>query len=135
MIEVASRRLSAATLSARFPGATILDVTSKGPEAWVRFSPFFPHGGIPVPLSPGAKGASVEGIWQGLKVFDSADVDLNMIANTTMKGIKRTVRTNGPVRGHRAGIGSDVLLSYHDARLQIYLPAYRWVLDNCLTEE
>src|SRR5262245_22655287 len=53
----------------------IHDVTSRGPEPWVRFSPFFPHGGIPVPFTAGRTAMSVEGIWQGLKVFASADVD------------------------------------------------------------
>ena len=36
----------------------------------------------------------VEAIWQGLKVFESADVDVDMFANDTMKNIKRTVRQN-----------------------------------------
>ena len=30
----------------------IIDVTSKADEPWVRFSPFWPHGNIPVP-NPG----------------------------------------------------------------------------------
>jgi hypothetical protein len=74
-IHVASRRRSAATLAAEFPGARIIDVTSKADEPWVRLSPFYPHGGIPVPLTPGVTAQSVEGIWQALKVFASADVD------------------------------------------------------------
>ncbi|TDD65424.1 hypothetical protein E1298_41375, partial [Actinomadura rubrisoli] len=28
-------------------GALVLDVTSRGDEPWVRFSPFYPHGGYP----------------------------------------------------------------------------------------
>lgn len=48
----------------------MLDVTSKGPEPWQRFSPFYAHGGIPVPFSVGLAGVSIEGIWQGLKVFE-----------------------------------------------------------------
>ena len=70
-------------------GEQIIDVTSKGPDPWVRFSPFYPHGGIPVPFSPGEVAASVEGIWQGLKVFENADVDPTSLANTKMKGIQR----------------------------------------------
>ena len=38
------------------------DLTSRGPEPWVRLSPFFPHGGIPVPFTPGRTAMSVEGI-------------------------------------------------------------------------
>ena len=52
-----------------------------------------------------------------------------------MKSIKRSARSFGAVRGHRFGVGSDQLLAYHDARLKIYLPAYRWVLENRLSEE
>ena len=52
-----------------------------------------------------------------------------------MKGIKRAGRKRGKVLGHRPGVGSDVLLGYRDARLRIYLPAYRWVLENRLAAE
>ena len=112
-----------------------LDVTSKGPEPWVRFSPFYPHGNIPVPLSPGVMGASVEGIWQGLKVFEGSDVDLDSFTNTTMRSLKRTERKFGKVLGHRAGVTGERLLTYQEARYQIYLPAYRWVLEHCLQNE
>ncbi len=47
-----------------------------------------------------------------------------------MRGIKRTVRRFGPVRGHRDGLTSDRLLTYEEARRRIYLPAYLWVLEN-----
>ncbi|MEV0899558.1 hypothetical protein [Actinoplanes sp. NPDC049802] len=96
----------------------------------MRLSPFYPHGGIPVPLTPGAVSASVEGIWQALKVFETADVDPGKLAVTSMRGIKRTVRRYGPVRGHRAGLTGPDLLDYSTARRRIYLPAYRWVLEN-----
>jgi hypothetical protein len=131
--EIGSRRLNTATLSKRFPAATILDVTSKGDQPWVRFSPFYPHGAIPVPFSPGIEGASVEGIWQALKVFDKCDIDLKKLSVTGMKGIKRTSRTYGKVLGHRQGVAGQQLLSFLEARQQIYLPSYLWVLENCLT--
>ena len=117
------------------PGATVVDVTSKAEMPWVRFSPFYPHGNIPIPFSDGAMGQSVEGIWQGLKVFDSADIDSTTFENTTMKRLKRTERRFGKTRGHRKGINGDELLDYLTARLQIYLPIYRFVLDNYLQTE
>ncbi|MGI5145561.1 DUF6939 family protein [Plantactinospora sp. CA-294935] len=129
-IRVMSRRRSAATIEAAAPGALVLDVTSRGPDPWVRLSPFYPHGGIPVPFSPGVSGESVEGIWQALKVFAGADVDPSRLGVTTMKGLKRTVRRYGAVRGHRAGLTGDRLLGYAEARRLIYLPAYRWVLEH-----
>jgi hypothetical protein len=113
-------------------GATVIDVTSHGPEPWVRFSPFYPHGGIPIPLSPGWVTMSVEGAWQALKVFERADVDLTKLSRSDMRNLKRSAKKNGRVLGHRAGIGGTTLLSCLDARKQIYLPLYRWVLDNRL---
>ncbi|BEL10685.1 hypothetical protein Q0Z83_088760 [Actinoplanes sichuanensis] len=133
-IHVASRRRKPESVRAAFPGATIVDVTSRGPEPWVRLSPFYPHGGIPVPLSPGNVGASVEGIWQALKVFEHSDVDPTKLSVTSMTGLKRTVRRFGPVRGHRAGLDGETLLDYSTARRQIYLPAYRWVLEHRLSD-
>jgi hypothetical protein len=129
-IQVASRRRSAASLARAFPGAQVIDVTSKADEPWVRLSPFYPHGGIPVPQTPGVNSQSVEGIWQALKVFEIADVDAAKLNITTMTGLKRTVRKHGPVRGHRDGLHADRLLSYQTARRRIYLPSYRWVLEN-----
>lgn len=134
-IIVESRRKKLATLQKGWPGATILDVTSKGVEPWVRFSPFYPHGGIPIPNSPEKFAQSVEGLWQGLKVFEREDIDPAKWSIVTMSGIKRAGKTRGQVHGHRFGIDSTVLLNYRDARRQIYLPAYKWVLENRLTAQ
>lgn len=129
-LHVAGRRRSAASISAAFPGAEVIDVTSRAGEPWVRLSPFYPHGGIPVPCADGLTSQSVEGIWQALKVFRDAGVDVSKLSVTTMKGLKRTVRRFGPVLGHRAGPAGERLLSYEEARRRIYLPSYRWVLEN-----
>jgi hypothetical protein len=131
---VENHRTQRKTLDKRYADPIVLDVTSQGPEPWVRFSPFYPHGSIPVPFSPGHFGASVEGIWQGLKVFENAGVDLATVQNTTRRGLKRSVRRFGKVLGHRAGLDGDTLLSYREARRSIYLPCYRWVLEHCLHE-
>jgi hypothetical protein len=133
-ITVASRRRSAASLAAAFPGSEIIDVTSKAPEPWVRLSPFYPHGGIPVPGSPGVTSASVEGVWQALKVFETCDVDPAKLTVTGMRGLKRTVRRYGTVRGHRDGLQGARLLPYETARRRIYLPTYRWILEHRATD-
>ncbi|MGK5555383.1 DUF6939 family protein, partial [Actinomadura kijaniata] len=110
-----------------FPDALILDVTSKGEEPWVRLSPFYPHGGIPVPGHPGRVSESVEGVWQALKVFETEAEDFGKLRVATMRGIKRTVRRLGPPLGHRL---DGRLLGYEEARRRIYLPTYRWMLDH-----
>ncbi|MGE0491047.1 MAG: hypothetical protein AB7S38_17700 [Vulcanimicrobiota bacterium] len=131
-LELASRRLALTTIEARYPGAMVLDLTSRGPDPWVRFSPFFPHGNIPVPDGSGRLAASVEGIWQGLKVFESAGVDESKFEVESMRGLKRTLRRLGPCRAH---LVNGRLLGYREARYALYLPAYRWVLDHRLAPE
>ncbi|NOK61105.1 MAG: hypothetical protein GFH27_549307n88 [Chloroflexi bacterium AL-W] len=132
---VASRRMSPQNIYKRFGDVLIHDVTSHGPDPWIRFSPFYPHGNIPVPFAPEHTAMSVEGIWQGLKVFETTDVDPAKLAITTMKHIKRSARRFGAVLGHRAGLDGDRLLAYEEARRMIYLPSYRWVLEHCLQQE
>ena len=115
-IYVANRRSKKESLLKKFGDSEIVDITSKADFPWVKFSPFFPHGDIPVPNSPGVFGKSVEGIWQALKVFENFDVDLSKLENDSMKGIKRTVRKYGVVLGHRDGIEGKDLLGYELAR-------------------
>lgn len=135
MITIASKRRKLENLQRDFPGAEIIDVTSKGALPFLKFSPFYPIGGIPVPFSPGVFSESVEGIWQGLKVFQETDVDQSKFHITKMKGLKRTVRKFGVPRGHRKGVQGTELLDYITARQLIYLPAYQWVLENKLQSE
>ncbi len=130
MIVIESKRRKRENILKKYPDAVIADVTSQATDGLVKLSPFYPHGGIPVPFSEGYTAMCVEGIWQGLKVFESADVDVNMFANGTMKNIKRTVRRFGKPLGHRKGVNGTELLGYIEARKQIYLPAYKWVLEN-----
>ena len=130
MLLVRNKRCSAEKLLREFPGCIIIDVTSKGPEEWRKLSPFYPHGGIPVPFSDGITSMSVEGIWQGLKVFENEGIDRDSFRNDTMKGLKRTVRTHGRCLGHKKGVNGSELLEYIEARKQIYLPSYFWMLEN-----
>ena len=130
MIIVKNKRCSIEKLEKEYPGCVIIDVTSKAEGEWRKLSPFYPHGGIPVPFSDGVVSMSVEGVWQGLKVFESEGVDLMSFRNDTMKGIKRTCRTKGRCLGHRKGVKGDVLLDYIEARKAIYIPSYFWMLEN-----
>lgn len=133
-IQIESKRKSIDNIRKSYGAdVEIIDVTSKGSQPWVKFSPFYPHGQIPVPLHPELVGQSVEGIWQALKVFEQTGVDFSKLDITNMKGIKRTTRSLGRVLGHQGE--SDGLLSYLDARKQIYLPCYKWVLENRLQSE
>ncbi len=122
-------------LAKQYPDARIIDVTSKATDLYVKFSPFFPHKGVPIPFSHPRTAKSVEGIWQGLKVFDKADVAPLCFSNDTMKDIKRTERKYGKCKGHRRGIDGKTLLNYIEARIEIYMPSYVWVLENRLAPD
>ncbi len=129
MIFVVNKKEKEENILRDYPGAIILDITSKSSYAQ-KLSPFYPHGNIPIPFSNGATSMSVEGIWQGLKVFEHEDVCMDSFANDTMKNLKRTVRRLGYPKGHRKGIHGSELLDYLSARILIYLPSYKWVLEN-----
>jgi hypothetical protein len=134
MIYIENKKKKEKTLLAKYPNAKIVDVTSKATTGLVKLSPFYPHGDIPIPFSENRVAKSVEGIWQALKVFESTDIDEAMFSNDTMKDIKRTVRKYGKPLGHRKGVNGTDLLNYIDARIQIYLPTYLWVLENKVSE-
>jgi len=135
MIEVQNRRRAIKNIEKEFPNAVIIDVTSKGNLPMVKFSPFYPIGNIPIPFTPSRFSKSVEGIWQGLKVFENDDIDESKFEITSMKGLKRTIRRFGKPKGHRKGIHGNELLDYITARKLIYLPTYKWILDNRLEKE
>ena len=135
MIIVQSKRRKIVNILKDYPNAIIIDVTSKGTMPYLKFSPFYPIGNIPVPFSENSYAESMEGIWQGLKVFEKKDVDLQKFRITSMKGLKRTVRKYGIPLGHRKGINGQILLDYITARKQIYIPTYNWILENKLAVE
>ena len=130
MIIIDSKRKKPVTILKKYPDAILADVTSGAKDDLVKLSPFYPHGGIPVPFSEGYTATCVEAIWQGLKVFEDCDVDTSLFYNDTMKGLKRTVRKYGKPLGHRKGVFGEELLGYIEARKHIYIPTYRWMLEN-----
>ena len=132
MIIVANKKRKIEKLQEEYPGAYILDITSSSPFEYGRLlSPFYPHKNIPIPGdSRGMTAYSDEGIWQGLKVFENAGIDMHSFRNDTMKDIKRTVRKFGRPLGHQNGVYSKELLNYLDAKRLIYAPAYKYVLEN-----
>ena len=129
MIYVVNKKRKDESIKKEFPNADILDLTSKSEYAKV-LSPFYPHGNIPIPFTEGLTATCVEAVWQGLKVFETYGVDFNTFRNDTMQNLKRTVRKYGAPKGHLKGAFGNELLNYFDARMLIYLPTYKYVLDN-----
>lgn len=123
-IVILSKRVGARTLQRmQDAGYTIVDVTSKSDDTVHRkFSPFWPHGNITV---DGHVSQSVEGIWQGLKVFENSGVDTGKFKITSMKNIKRSTRKHGKVLGH---MYQGNITDYVSARRLIFVPAYNQLL-------
>ena len=51
MIVIESKRSKRENILKEYPNAVIVDVTSQATDGLVRLSPFYPHGGIPLPFS------------------------------------------------------------------------------------
>jgi hypothetical protein len=101
-------------------------------SAYVRLSPFFPVGGVPLPEGVGGvcgrtHSESVEGLWQGLKIIDGK-TDFGKFGVTSMKKLKRSARGK-TVGGHFVGEGKEPL-GYLAARREIYVPAYLLQLEQ-----
>lgn len=129
MIYIENKKRKLERIKLDYPNADILDLTSKSAYAQI-LSPFYPHMNIPVPNSPGVTASCVEAVWQGLKVFEDENIDTHLFSNITMKNIKRTERVHGKTIGHRYGVDGKELLDYFSARMRIYLPTYKYILDN-----
>lgn len=130
MIFIESKRKKVEGLLKKYPNAIIADVTSKSDNALRKLSPFYPWGDIPVPYTPNMVASCVEAVWQGLKVFERADVDIEIFKNTSMRGLKRTTKRFGRILGHRRGVYGHVLFDYLEARERIYIHSYKWMLEN-----
>ncbi|GAA4027336.1 hypothetical protein GCM10022409_09140 [Hymenobacter glaciei] len=134
-VYVENRRTSRSTLLSRYDNPTIIDTTSQATMPYRKLSPFYPHGNIPIPFSQGYYAVSVEGIWQGLKVFVNSDIDQSKFAVSNMRGIKRTSKANGQIIGHRKGVEGKAILDYVTAKKEIYIPCYTWVIEQYLQDE
>ena len=104
-------------------GTEWIDVSSSAEPPLNQLSPFYAHGGIPVPGMPNKTSDSVEGIWQGLKVIRGRTAPRFFVGAGQKRGGKPT--------GHQFA-ASERLLGLTDARRKIYIPAYEWMLENCV---
>lgn len=104
------------------------DVSSKSKQ-FSSFSPFNNLDNIPHPCSKDILCKSVECIWQGSKVFSLENPAPDYFV---LFGKKSFMKNKGkkPL-GTWAG-GHDIITNVGDARRTVYIPAYRWVLDNRL---
>lgn len=101
-----------------------IDVSSHGRPPYKLLSPFSHDSEykIPVPGSEHIRADSVEGIWQGLKIFNGSH-DPSLFTG-------RPHKKKGKPEGHLYG---KEVIAYVDARKNIYVPAYIYhAINNAL---
>lgn len=71
---------------------------------------------------------TVEGLWEGLKVFQDEGIDITRMTIINYKGLRRHLPN---YKGHSAGVAPNSrLLPLVEARKKILLPSYKFVLDK-----
>lgn len=118
---------------ARLVGSGYLPVdvscTSTDPT-FRRFSPIHPHGPLPVPGLADAVSWTVEGAWNGLKVFEGEGIDASRFS---VRAKKRSAfqRRAGGARGSLVGfLHGGRLVSAAEAAAAVYEPCYA----RCIAE-
>lgn len=113
----------------------VVDVTAKHEGEYVQLSPCYAfedenhRPAFAVPGLDGRRSYTVEGMWQGLKMFESAGIDEKKFTIQNRKNFKRS----GRLIGYFGGEGKPMLQEI-EARKQIYLPAYEQMLDMYASE-
>ena len=69
MILIDSKRKKLENILKKHPDAIIADATSHAKDSLIKLSPFYPHGGIPVPFSDGVTATCVEAICDAFKLL------------------------------------------------------------------
>lgn len=96
----------------QWTNSVVVDLTSRSRcNPFVKLSPYYPHGDIPILNSPYLLSNSVNEVWQILCV------------NKETSGEYKDVL-------FRKGIGINEYYTYEEARSEILLPTYRWMLEN-----
>lgn len=106
-------------------GFKVIDLTRDSTdEVYRKFHPSFPHGDVPIPEFPEYTAQSVEGIWEGLKMFETTGVDESKFHCTVPNHLARTEAFYGKYLGHRFGV--NTILTKDEAFDKIFVPLYRW---------
>lgn len=98
----------------KYSNAVVVDLTTiDGRNAFRKLSPYYPHGGILIPNTPNQTLNSVSEVWQKLCVKGEDD----------SYGIKGEIK-------FRKGLNINDYWTYAEARQEIFIPLYCWVLEN-----
>lgn len=111
MIVLESKRENLQKIVEMNPEVIIADVTINSSNALRRLSPSFEWGGILVPYTDNLEYVpSVETVWNELRI------------------------TKNGTDGFRRGFYDHVIFDYIEARKKIFIPTYRWMLENKAAE-
>lgn len=88
----------------KYMGKVYIDLTNR----FNKLSPYFNHGGIPIPNTPKVEMNSVSAVWNALCI-KSEKLDCSKF---------------------RKGLNINEYWNYVEARKNILIPIYRWVLEN-----
>jgi hypothetical protein len=137
LVHIVSKRSRVGPQKYEQAGWAVVDVTSTSPDdEFKQLSPYYPVGNLVLPPST-LTFKSVEGAWQGLKVFENEGVDLAKFTQDTMRNMKRnSSKMRGSILGHRFWEKDqndhhqvkEIIITYVDARKKIYVPLYNQVL-------
>lgn len=142
MIIIAKKR-DATIMANKYPNALMIDISyssmryirSEVRNPYGMLNPFYPHGKIQVPFTDGYTGVSISAIWNSLKVFEDADVDVNLINCEDIHILRR--ENLGRLIGFRQGLYNNYIMDVVEARRKILIPMYRWMLEQktyCIIE-
>lgn len=99
----------------KYKSAIIVDLTTKCKmNIFNTLSPYYPHGGIPIPNTPNICLNSVSEVWQKLCVNKCGNLDNTEHENLIFK----------------KGLYINEYWTYTEARRKIFIPLYCWMLEN-----
>lgn len=105
--------------------AIIIDIT-KG--IFKKLNPYYRYGDIPVSFTPNLFAMSLASMWQALKVYEKEGVNLSILKESHVNKVCRD-NNLGELKGYNRGAYGHVIYDEMEARKQIYVPTYKWILD------
>jgi len=108
----------------------MIDMRVDAPVPWCRFHLAYQHGHIPIPQMPGHSSESVQGIVEGLALVARSGQPGKINPGYFMgPGRPRRIQKGQWCVGYRVGTRA---VSIGEARQNLLMPAYLWVLHNRL---
>ena len=128
MIQILSRAELDSPVDIR-SNSRFIDISYHSKTGTSYLSPYFPFGNIPIPFSGNRVAQSVMSIWEGLKVFKSRDIDLNIFSIKDKERLRQSKLEFSDFIGYQRGLNYDYIYDEQEAYRQIFIPAYRWILE------